>query len=220
MLPILYSFRRCPYAIRARMALHYAGISHELREVMLKDKPVAMLQASAKGTVPVLCLPDGCIIDESQDVMLWAVRQNDPEHWLPAAALSESLEWISANDAEFKTHLDHYKYWERYPEQSQEHYRSQAEVFLQRLEQRLSQHSWLLGPGMTLADVAIFPFIRQFAWVDKAWFDRAAYPAVQQWLQDFLQSSLFLDIMPKHSAWREGDSPVLISPPTAAARLT
>lgn len=208
MLPILYSFRRCPYAIRARMALHYAGVQVEMREVLLKDKPPSMLAASSKGTVPVLIFPDGQVLDESYDVMRWALEQSDPEHWWVDELETEVEQLIQWNDGEFKGHLDHYKYFERYssgksPEHPVEYYRSQAEEFLVALEQRLSIEKYLLGKTISVADVAIFPFIRQFAFADKHWFDLSPYSNLQSWLTNFLDSDLFVSVMTKHPVWSE-----------------
>jgi len=203
MLPILYSFRRCPYAIRARMALHYAGVQVEMREVLLKDKPPSMLAASSKGTVPVLIFPDGQVLDESYDVMRWALEQSDPEHWWVDELETEVEQLIQWNDGEFKGHLDHYKYFERFPERPMEYYRSQAEEFLMALEQRLSIEKYLLGKTISVADVAIFPFIRQFAFADKNWFDLSPYSNLQSWLTNFLGSDLFVSVMTKHPVWSE-----------------
>ena len=203
MLPILYSFRRCPYAIRARMALHYAGVQFEMREVLLKDKPTSMLAASSKGTVPVLIFPDGQVLDESYDVMRWALEQSDPEHWWVDELETEVEQLIQWNDGEFKGHLDHYKYFERFPERPMEYYRSQAEEFLMALEQRLSIEKYLLGKTISVADVAIFPFIRQFAFADKNWFDLSPYSNLQSWLTNFLGSDLFVSVMTKHPVWSE-----------------
>lgn len=208
MLPILYSFRRCPYAIRARMALRYAGVQVELREVLLKDKPASMLAASSKGTVPVLIFPDGEVLDESFDVMRWALEQSDSDHWWLKEFEAEANELIQWNDGEFKQHLDHYKYFERYssgksPEHSVEFYRAQAEEFLTALEQRLSVEKYLLGKSISIADIAIFPFIRQFAFADKNWFDASPYPKLKIWLSGFLESDLFLSIMDKNPVWQE-----------------
>jgi glutathione S-transferase len=203
MLPILYSFRRCPYAIRARMALHYAGVQVELREILLRDKPVSMLAASTKGTVPVLLLPEGTVLDESYDVMRWALEQHDPDGWWSDSFEAEINELIQENDGKFKIHLDHYKYFDRYPEQSMEYYRSQAETFLAVLEKKLTTGRYLLGDSISIADVAIFPFIRQFSFVDKDWFDDVPYPNLQSWLDNFLGSNLFLSVMDKHTVWQE-----------------
>ena len=204
MLPILYSFRRCPYAIRARMAIAYASITLEMREVALANKPAAMLAISPKGTVPVLQLSDR-VIDESVEVMRWALSQSDPENWLALDSQQEQSILIEENDNEFKGWLDKYKYWDRYPEQSQQDYRIKAENFLSTLELRLQQNSYLLGDNICMADIAIFPFIRQFAFVDKPWFDDADYPLVQRWLNQFLQSKLFEQVMEKHALWQQPD---------------
>ena len=204
MLPILYSFRRCPYAIRARMAIAYASITLEMREVALANKPAAMLAISPKGTVPVLQLSDR-VIDESVEVMRWALSQSDPENWLALDSQQEQSTLIEENDNEFKGWLDKYKYWDRYPEQSQQDYRMKAENFLSTLELRLQQNSYLLGDNICMADIAIFPFIRQFAFVDKPWFDDADYPLVQRWLNQFLQSKLFEQVMVKHALWQQPD---------------
>ena len=204
MLPILYSFRRCPYAIRARMAIAYASITLEMREVALANKPAAMLAISPKGTVPVLQLSDR-VIDESVEVMRWALSQSDPENWLALDSQQEQSTLIEENDNEFKGWLDKYKYWDRYPEQSQQDYRMKAENFLSTLELRLQQNSYLLGDNMCMADIAIFPFIRQFAFVDKPWFDDADYPSVQRWLNQFLQSKLFEQVMVKQALWQQSN---------------
>lgn len=207
--PILYSFRRCPYAIRARLAIAGSSQSVTLREVVLKDKPAAMLQASPKATVPVLVLPEGRVIDESRDIMRWALRQSDPHNWLCADdpdQLWQSEGLIQENDAVFKQHLDRYKYFERYPGHSQDYYRQQCEVTLGRLERQLQQSAFLTGEHCRLADIAIFPFIRQFAHVDRDWFYSAPYPGLQRWLDYHLTSPLFLSVMKKYPRWEEGDA--------------
>jgi glutathione S-transferase len=168
------------------MALNYAGITVELREVLLRDKPRSMLLASAKGTVPVLVFPDGRVIDESIDVMRWALLQRDPEHWWRHDLEEETNSLVEENDHVFKKHLDRYKYADRYPEQPQSFYRGKAEAFLRKLEQRLVLTRYLLDDQLTFSDVAIFPFVRQFAFVDKAWLDTAPYPKLKAWLQSFL----------------------------------
>jgi len=210
---ILYSFRRCPYAIRARIALYASGLTVEIREVALRDKPASMLAVSPKGSVPVLVLPDGLVIDESWEIMLWALRQHDPECWLgendryaDAATLL-----VIENDSTFKLLLDRYKYADRYPEYSRIHYRSEAEYFLRQLENRLRATRYLLGDAMSVADAAIFPFIRQFAEVDKHWFDQAPYASLQLWLNEFLDSERFTAVMKKYSVWQPGDPAVIMS---------
>jgi glutathione S-transferase len=207
--PVLYSFRRCPYAMRARMALLYSGVRVELREVVLRAMPPALLACSPKGTVPVLVLPNGDVIDESLDIMHRALAINDPQRWLPAdrpALLEANGRLIGENDHVFKQHLDHYKYAERYPQQPRSVYRARGEVFLQKLEQRLAQSAWLTNASMGVADVAIFPFIRQFAFVDKPWFDSRPLPRLQAWLAGMLDSALFSRVMQKYPPWKEGDA--------------
>lgn len=206
MFPILYSFRRCPYAIRARLAILSANIRVELREVVLKNKPLELLQASYKATVPVLVLPDGEVIDESRDIMLWALHNKDPQGWLDCS-LKQANELIDGNDFEFKPLLDAYKYADRYPEPA-ELYRQQAEVFLQRLEGRLQHQPYLLGGQVSYADMAIFPFIRQFAHVDNNWFQQTEYHHLQHWLTNFLEADSFEQIMKKQGAWLNGDAAI------------
>ncbi len=200
-LPVLYSFRRCPYAIRARMALRYAGVTVEMIEVVLRQKPAALLAASPKGTVPVLVTADGKVIDQSLDIMQWALRQNDPDGWLGVGASSEAdrwNHWIALNDDTFKPLLDRYKYATRHPELAPaEHRRRALDVLIRPMEAQLQQTRWLLGPHMSIADVALFPFVRQFAGVDQAWFDAQPLPALQAWLTTWLDASLFKAVMQK-----------------------
>ena len=191
-----YSFRRCPNAMRARMALRYSGVPVSIIEVSLKAKPAEMLAASPKGTVPVLVCADGRVIEQSLEIMHWALSQNDPDVWLPAhRPLIDAL--IEENDTRFKVLLDRYKYAVRYPEYPMEHYRAQGAVVLQRLECLLEHTPYLTGTTLTLADVALAPFIRQFAHVDRAWFAQAPYPKLQAWLERFLASGLFTAVMAK-----------------------
>ncbi len=205
-LPVLYSFRRCPYAMRARMALWSAGIAVELREVVLADKPAAMLEASPKGTVPVLHLPDGQVIDESNDVMRWALSQADPEGWLER----EDPELLALMDGPFKHHLDRYKYYTRHDTDPMEHRAAGLDI-LRQLDERLANHAQLCGEKRGLCDVASFPFIRQFANHDRAWFDEAAPQKLRTWLESHLTSDLFAAIMAKHDKWRSGDAPVIFT---------
>jgi glutathione S-transferase len=213
MLPVLYSFRRCPYAMRARLALYASGVKVELREVSLRDKPRSMLAASPKGSVPVLVLPDGHVIDESWDIMQWALHLHDPDGWLGEndGHVDAATPLISENDTTFKYNLDRYKYPDRYPEYAQSHYRSEAEAFLLNLENRLGASRFLLGDALSVADVAILPFIRQFAEVDKDWFALAPYPKLQRLLMDFIDSGRFAAVMEKYSIWHPGDPPVIMS---------
>ncbi|MGP6462017.1 glutathione S-transferase [Pseudomonas parakoreensis] len=191
----LYSFRRCPYAMRARMALRYSGVPVEIVEVSLKAKPAEMLAISPKGTVPVL-EADGRVIDESLEIMRWALAQHDPDDWLLDGD-SRIAELIEANDQGFKVHLNRYKYAERYPEQPMEVYRAEGAVFLQRLDGLLEGRDYLLSDHLSLADVALLPFVRQFAHVDREWFAQTPYVRLQAWLQRFLESNLFTSIMKK-----------------------
>ena len=195
----LYSFRRCPYAMRARMALRYSGVELSIVEVSLKAKPAEMLALSSKGTVPVLDV-DGRVIDESLEIMRWALAQNDPQDWLlkddPQGQLTIAA-LIEANDQSFKVHLNRYKYAERYPEQPMAFYRAEGEVFLRKLDEMLDGHACLLADHPTLADVALMPFIRQFAHVDREWFAQTPYRRLQAWLQRFIESQLFTSIMAK-----------------------
>ena len=211
-LPIFYSFRRCPYAMRARLALSSSGVQCEIREVVLKDKPDELLTISPKGTVPVLLTADGKVLEESLDIMFWALAQRDPANWyhgLNQQQRAETDALIANNDGEFKYYLDRYKYADRYPQHSQQFYRQQGEKTLLMLEQRLQQTRCLLSESWTLADIALLPFVRQFAFVDEAWFEQSAYPAVRQWLTDFLDSELFSHIMAKYPQWQTGDKPLL-----------
>lgn len=192
MLPILYSFRRCPYAIRGRMALKMAGIEYELRNILLRDKPKPMLEVSKKGTVPVLVLED-TIIDESLDVMLWALKQSDPLNLLDS--LESSLELIKINDLEFKIALDKYKYPTRY-ESDNINWQNEASKFVNKLEELLTNSKYLLGSKPALADFAIFPFIRQFTMPDKNYFN-SNFPKTEQWLETMVNKDIFKDVMPK-----------------------
>ncbi|MGX9379582.1 glutathione S-transferase [Pseudomonas sp. JQ36] len=191
----LYSFRRCPYAMRARMALRYSEVPVEIVEVSLKAKPAAMLAISPKGTVPVLDA-NGQVIDESLEIMRWALAQHDPDDWLLGGD-SRIAELIEANDQGFKVHLNRYKYAERYPEQPMEVYRAEGALFLQRLDELLTDRDYLLSDHLSLADVALLPFVRQFAHVDREWFAHTPYVRLQVWLERFLDSELFTSIMKK-----------------------
>jgi len=195
----LYSFRRCPYAMRARMALRYSAVPLAIVEVSLKAKPPEMLALSSKGTVPVLST-DGRVIDESLQIMAWALEQNDPEDWLlkgnpVAQSLTAAL--IEENDQVFKVSLNRYKYAERYPEHSREHYRAEGEVFLRKLDGLLQQQRYLVADHPSLADIALMPFIRQFAHVDRDGFAQLPYRQLQAWLEGLIESALFTAIMAK-----------------------
>ena len=209
-LPVLYSFRRCPFAMRARMALLASGQRVELREVLLRDKPAEMIAASPKATVPVLVLPDGRVVDESLDIMLWALAQNDPDDWLlagEASAHQDSRDLIAALQAEFKPHLDRYKYPNRYEGEPAADHRAIAMDFLaDRLVPRLADHADLFRASPSLADVALFPFVRQFANTDRAWFDMAAPASLKAWLVRHVDSDLFAAAMVKKPVWVPGET--------------
>ena len=204
---VLYTFRRCPYAMRARMALAASGVPVRVREIILRDKPPEMLAASPKGTVPVLVLTDGRVIDESLDVMHWALAQNDPEDWLSADA-AETARLIAQNDGPFKHALDRYKYADRHKTDAEAH-RAAGMDILTGLAARIGAHGGqLLGPRPTLADIAIFPFVRQFAATDRIWWEAQALPRVRAWLDRHIGSALFERAMLRVPPWRPGDAPV------------
>ena len=203
----LYSFRRCPYAMRARMALHVSGIDYEHREVLLRDKPAEMLAASPKGTVPVFVTDNGEVIDESLDLALWALEQNDPHDWLE----SFDATLVARIDGPFKHHLDRYKYASRYDETAPRgavdlSHRDKAEAILLELNQRLESNSYLSGKAQSFTDIAIFPFIRQFAAVESQWWNAAPFAALRNWLTQHVKSQLFKDIMVKHPLWQDEPS--------------
>ncbi|MFA8441840.1 glutathione S-transferase [Yoonia sp.] len=205
-LPILWTFRRCPYAMRARLAIQSSGQQVALREILLKDKPAPFLAASPKGTVPVV--QDGdTVIEESRDVMLWALGRNDPEGWLDMPPEGSAL--IDTCDGPFKTALDHTKYAVRFPDKDEATERAKAMVFLEGLNDRLAQSAFLMGPKRTLADMAILPFVRQFANTDRAWFDAQGLAPLTQWLDDFLASQRFRSVMSKYPPWQNGQDQVL-----------
>ena len=184
------------------MALAASGAEVMLREVLLKDKPAELLAASPKATVPVLVLSDGRVIEESLEVMQWALEYRDPLGWLDNAALKS--DWISACDGDFKHWLDRYKYADRHPEHTAEDYRKNAEAFIQKLEDRLSGADWVVGDAASAVDVALFPFVRQFAGVEPSWWQQAPYSHVRQWLENWLNSALFSAIMAKYPRWESG----------------
>ena len=205
-IPILYSFRRCPYAMRARLALDVSGQVCELREVVLRNKPPEMLEASAKGTVPVLVLANGEVVDESLDIMLWALGCNDPERWLTPE--SDSLDGmrilITRFDSHFKHNLDRYKYPARFVAADPLASRTEACQDLELLESRLARSVFLAGPAVSLADMAIAPFVRQFAHVEAAWFASLPLRGVQNWLTTIVTSERFERIMRQFPIWQPG----------------
>lgn len=211
--PILYTFRRCPYAMRARMTLAYSGINFELREVVLSNKPQQMLDVSPKGTVPIL-VTDSAVLDQSLDILHWALAINDPHGWKAGTQvqLKEMAILVQENDSSFKPNLDRYKYHDRHPQQSQSEHRAAGECFLLKLEGLLERRvregvlsPHLFGENVCYADIAVMPFVRQFANVDAAWFEAAAYPQLRNWLHRHLSSVLFLSVMNKYPAWQATD---------------
>ena len=207
---LLYSFRRCPYAMRARMALAYSNVEVQIQDILLKDKPQSMLKASPKGTVPVLIIKnkstteqsarDYTVIDESIEIMLWALSKADPENWYFGLTDEQQrmiTQLVEEFDNDFKPLLDKYKYAARFPESSESQYRDKALTYLEKLNLLLEDSQCLISEQLSLADIAIFPFIRQFAFVNKQWFDAAPYPTLQQWLKRHIESDLFLAIMEK-----------------------
>jgi len=206
----LYSFRRCPYAMRARLGIVLAGIQVELREIVLRHKPAHMLAISPKGTVPVLQLAGNGkhVLEESRDILQWALEQQDPQGLLNTD-LARAQALIDKNDNEFKHWLDRYKYFDRYPELTQSEYRQRGEVFLQELEHLLAQQPYLLGPRISIADLGIMPFVRQFAHVDRDVFYNLPYPHLQQWLKHWLEHPAFVQTMVKYKPWQEGDDLVI-----------
>ncbi|MBW4553516.1 MAG: glutathione S-transferase [Aphanocapsa sp. GSE-SYN-MK-11-07L] len=201
--PILYSFRRCPYAMRSRLALAVSGQVCELREVALRDKPQAMLAASPKGTVPVLIDREGNVLDESLDIMRWALEQHDPAGWLvpEQGSLDQMLTLIAQFDQGFKYHLDRYKYAVRYPGVEAQVHRAEGAVYLEQLNAQLRTTTYLFGNQAALADMAIAPFVRQFALADSDWFSQQPWPNLQVWLAEWLNSNLYSRIMQKYPQW-------------------
>lgn len=209
----LYSFRRCPYAIRARLGVLFAGLQVELREVVLKNKPAQMLAISPKGTVPVLQLvadddSEKQVIEQSREIVEWALHQHDPLGLLNTDLVSANT-LIEQNDNEFKYWLDRYKYADRHPECTQLEYRQQGEVFLQLLENLLAKNKYLLGNSIGLTDISIMPFVRQFAHVDRELFYSLPYPHLQQWLKDWLEHPAFQQAMIRFRPWQAGDDIVV-----------
>ena len=204
--PILYSFRRCPYAIRARLAIYSAGIEIEIREVLLRDKAPKFLEVSKRKTVPCLQTNDD-ILDESLDIMVWALNLNDPDHWL--IDTDKSLELIETCDGPFKNALDRTKYPNRYPDENAVENRMLASDFLDLIESQLNPY--LFGKNYNLADVAILPFIRQFAHIDFNWFLSQPWPKTAEWLETFKTSEMFNSVMKKYPKWEE-DDPITLFP--------
>lgn len=202
-IPVLYSYRRCPYAMRARMALKNSKIEVQIREISLREKPQSMLQASPKGTVPVLVLPTGEVIDQSLDIMNWALKKSDVSNWLNQDIQSEAKALIEINDGHFKKLLDKYKYPQRYEDVPEDVLHQAINIQIEPLNQLLDKTEFLLGDSISIADVAIFPFIRQFSMVDPDWFDQSPYLSLKRWLNYFLKSELFNSVMDKYPVWKD-----------------
>jgi len=209
---ILYSYRQCPYCIRAHMALKYAGLCAELREVEPDDMPEEALRISSNATVPLLVLDDGNYLDESWDIVKWALEQNDPDHWLGKEKehLLDAEILIETNDFSFKEDLDQYECADDHPEHTEAYYRERCEEFIDELEEMLCENSFLLSDKLTLADIGVFPFIRQFSKIDEAWFAQAPYPKLRQWLRSLIDSVLFQQVFQEHQLWRPGDEPIYL----------
>ena len=219
-LPVLYSLRNCPFAMRARLAIFKSKEPVALREVNLKCKPTEMINASAKATVPIIVLPCSTVIDESLDVMLWALRENDPSNLLrvsslhddtnnvkiseSSAELAEILALINQFDKGFKACLEAYKCAKRYHEPNLTECRAACEVYIKNLEQRLSQHQYVIDDNESMADIALLPFIRQFAKVERQWYLQSQYINIKRWLNQYLQSAMFTKVMAKYPLWTSG----------------
>jgi glutathione S-transferase len=208
MLPVLYSFRRCPYAMRARLALQASQLPYEHREVVLKNKPAHLLALSPKGTVPVLWLrsPEGdSVLEQSLDIMLWALKQHDPLGWLPDSPsdLADALAWIELNDCTFKPHLDRYKYPTRFQLTSGDQDREAGSAFLWQINECLQSSPFMNGPRWGFTDAALLPFVRQFAHVDPDWFAAQRWTALATWLDDFKNSPRYEKAMEKMALWQE-----------------
>lgn len=205
MTPILYTFRRCPYAMRARLAIASAGLTVELREITLRNKPAQMLEASPKGTVPVLITGDG-VIEESLDIMTWALAQNDPAGWLEMPDAGHG--WIAKVDGPFKSSLDRYKYASRFEDIDAPDERDKAAEILRGIEPALARNPYLFGDTPRLADMATVTFVRQYAHVDLDWFNSQPWVGVRRWLDSFKASDVFSGIMTKYTPWQPDDAPV------------
>ena len=204
--PILWSFRRCPFAIRARLAIVASGQIVRLREILLREKPTTFLAASPKGTVPVLDLCDGRIIDESRDIMFWALDKNDPEGWLDVwRRQPDRVElFLDKLDGSFKNNLDRYKYASRYDASLARLHRNDGEKFLITLNEMLEQTGALSGRNLGLMDFASLPFVRQFRIADPEWFDAQSWQHLSRWLDSFIHSAGFNEVMQKYLPWYEG----------------
>jgi len=210
--PILYSLRQCPYAMRARIGLLLAKQTVLLRDIVMTNIPSEMFTASPKGEVPVLVFDDTRVIDESLEIMIWALNQNDPNNLLyrqQPHAFQNMLDLIHQNDNEFVEALKKYKAASRYHDDAQNFFRQQCEPFIAYLEKRLTEHDYLFGNTISLADYAILPFIRQFSRVDRKWYLQAPYPKLQRWLEKHYQNPIFSKAMKKYPQWLENKESIL-----------
>lgn len=210
--PVLYSLRNCPYAMRARIAIFKAKQTVILRDLVLTNKPKEMLVASPKATVPTLVFNNGDVLDESLEVMLWALNASDPDdllHQNKGNSFADMLKLIHVFDHEFKVSLEQYKCAKRYQENNVEECRLECEQYIQQLEQRLTQHQFLMSNKESLADIALLPFIRQFARIERQWYLQSPYPHLRQWLNNYLQSPMFTKVMAKYPLWLENQELVL-----------
>jgi len=210
--PIFYSYNGCPYCLRAHMALKYANLKIILREVDLDDLPAEALAVSSHATVPSLVITDDKYFDESWDIVKWAVQQDDPNNWLGSdnEYLSDAEMLVETNDYSFKEDLDQYKDPESYPEHTMEYYRQRGEEFLEELEDMLNDNRFLLAPHMTIADIAVFPLVREFAMVDKKWFDNSPYQKLKQWLIAISDTDWFKQAIKQHKIWQSGSEDIYL----------
>ena len=195
--------------MRARMAIHISGQKCELREVLLRDKPPSMLKYSPKGTVPVLILQDGNVIDESLDVIDWALNLNDPDDWQRSKDTKKTKELIKINDGEFKYHLDRYKYSKRYDNEDPEFHKKKCLKFIESVNNELNYSKYIFDDNISYADIVLLPFMRQFRIADMEWFDSLPYDNLKEWLSSFLNSPLLNSIMKKYDLWKEGDDLII-----------
>ena len=191
------------------MAIHISGQKCELREVLLRDKPPSMLEYSPKGTVPVLVLQDGNVIDESLDVIDWALNLNDPDDWQRSKDTKKTKELIKINDGEFKYHLDRYKYSKRYDNEDPEFHKKKCLKFIESVNNELNNSKYIFDDNISYADIVLLPFMRQFRIADMEWFDSLPYDNLKKWLSSFLDSSLLHSIMKKYDLWKEGDDLII-----------
>lgn len=196
--------------MRARLALAISGQACEWREVELRNRPDELREVSPKATVPVVVLPDSRVLDESFEIMLWTLENNDPEGWLAPESLVAAKLLAFRCDAGFKPHLDRYKYTNRYEDADSEEHREIASRFIRELDEQLAKAEFLFGPKRTLADMALAPFVRQFAFADRDWFDEQSWTHLRTWLDNFIASSLFERVMTKRTAWAPGSEPLIV----------